>query len=193
MKALEKNQNEDQKILQITSTLDAYKFFRKNKDFDKQYTERSGGGELEFLSLDIYDETGNLLTEITSLINIRIIASCIAKENIPKGFVLGLLCRDQNGNDMFVCNSNHYNIAFDFIESKTEFIVEWVFDFPLLHGTDGIYTFSLGAKPESMSTYFYDRIFNALVIKVNNPEEFDSVGGIIPVKYELGIYNVNKN
>ena len=188
IKALEKAQNENGDILQMSSNLDANKFFRINQDFNKQYTEKSGGGELEFLSLDIYDENNNLLTEITSMSNIKIVASCISNENIQEGFVVGLLCRDQNGNDMFACNSNHYNIAFDSIKSGTKFIVEWAFNFPLLHGIDGIYTFSLGAKPEPMSDYFYDRIFNALVVKVNNPLGFEYVGGLCYVKPKINIY-----
>ena len=184
-KALEKAQNEEQNFLQMSSSLDANKFFRKNDIFDKQYTERSGGKEIEFTSIDIYNSNDEMISELTTFDNIKVIASFIVNEDIPSGLVMGLLCRDQNGNDMFASNFNHYNIAVDKLHKGSNIIVIWEFEFPLLYGTNGIYTFSIGAKPEAMSNYFYDRIFNTTLIRVNNPKNAENVGGLVYIKPEI--------
>jgi ABC-type polysaccharide/polyol phosphate transport system ATPase subunit len=188
--AIAKAEGTNGKVLQPISSEDVVNFFRIDLDFEKKYTERSGGGEFQFVALDIYNDKNQMVHEIITYDTIRIVASCVTTSTVERGLVPGLLCRDQNGNDMFACNLNYYDITLDTMKSGGQFIIEWIFQFPLLSGVNGMYTFSIGAKPEAFSSYFYDRIFNAIVLKVNNPEGLELVGGLVKVDYKVGTYNV---
>ena len=163
-------------------------FFRIDADFSKKYTKRSGGHEFEFTAMDIYDCQDKMVTEVISLDLIKVRVSFIANKKIDSGLAVGLLCRDFEGNDMFACNSNHHNITFNTIEVKKHGVIEFIFKFPLLYGNSGQYTFSIGAKPEPLSNYFYDRIFNGAVFRVSNPKYAENIGGLIYVKPEINYY-----
>lgn len=191
--AIAKSESNNDKILQPISSKDVVNFFRIDPDFDKKYTERSGGGEFKYTAVDIYNDKNQIISETKTYETIRVVASCISTSKIAKGLVAGLLCRDQNGNDMFASNFNYYNIAMDEIQENSKFIIEWVFDFPLLHGINGIYTFSIGAKPHPFENYYYDRIFNVAVLKIYNPEYADHVGGLVYIKPKINILQHKQN
>jgi len=163
-------------------------FFRIDQEFSKKYTKRSGGKELEFTAMDIYDSDDNIVTEIVAFDLIKVRCSFISNEYINSGFAIGLLCRDYEGNDMFACNSNHYNIIFDEVGKGINGVIEFVFEFPLLYGHSGQYTFSIGAKPDPYSDYFYDRVFNASVFRVSNPKFIENIGGLIYVEPKIKYY-----
>ncbi len=163
-------------------------FFRIDPEFSKKYTKRSGGKELEFTAMDIYDKDDQIINEIIGLDLIKVRCSFITNNEIPKGFAVGLLCRDFEGNDMFSCNSNHYEVFFNSIDEGQQAVFEFSFIFPLLHGHSGQYTFSIGVKPEPYSDYFYDRVFNGSIFKVSNPKFADNIGGLVYVKPKIKYY-----
>ena len=71
------------------------------------------------------------------------------------------------------------------MDANKKVIIEWIFDFPLLRGTNEYYSFSIGAKPDPFKDYFYDRIFNATILKVNNPSDADIIGGLVYIKPKI--------
>ena len=184
-KALLKAESNEQDVLNLISSENAKKYFREDLEFINKYSERSGGKEIEFTALDIYDENNRLITELTTFDKIKVIASYITNKDINKGTAVGLLCRDTNGNDMFALNSNHAEIVLDEISAYTKGIIMWEFSFPLLRGLNAQYTFSIGIKPEAYSDYYFDRIFNALIFTVNNPKIAYENAGLVYVQNKL--------
>lgn len=155
---------EDVTILQ--STNDANVLFKIDPEFSKKITQRSGGGEVEFVAVDIYDKNNNLTESIEALSEITFVFSFITHADIPEGASFGFLIRDEMGNDLLACNSNYYDYFLSEIPHHTKAIIKFTLTLPMMAGN---YSIQCGIKPHFSSSYYYDRPFNVKVFEIYNP------------------------
>lgn len=155
------------------------KYFRIDPDFEKRITERSGGGEIRFTAMDFWCD-GKKVQSQEMLKPIHITISVVVYKDVPEGMIIGILCRDKLGNDVLAVNSNIYDIYLPSFTSGDRCVIDIMFYAPLVTGE---YFFSIGAKSHPMTSYFYDRVFNAGMLQVERKNDIkDSLGGIVYAK-----------
>jgi ABC-type polysaccharide/polyol phosphate transport system ATPase subunit len=137
-----------------------------DEKFEQKISERSGNMELKFVSFGIY-ENGKLVTDIVhnSLIEIR--ASFIVQENLPAGSAVGVLVTEANGFPLLGLNSNMYDILLPTLDKGFKGTIIYKFKFPILN-VDCI--FGIGAKPNPLGNYFYDRIFGCGYLQIRHQD-----------------------
>ena len=99
----------------------------------------------------------------------EICISLAVNKDIPAGAQIGILCRDERGNNIFTTNLVNFNSLLPELKSGTNGTVEWEFTMPVY----GTFFFSMGIKPDKMSSDFYDRPFNIASLKTvkRDPED----------------------
>lgn len=163
------------KILNITENK-VNDFFKEDIEFSNRLSSRSGGKEVEFKSLYFYNEDNKIIYQLESFEKISLKLSFITNEDIPFGTAIGILCRDSKGTDIFAINSDLYDLYLPELKAGQKYVFDLDLVLPLVKG---VYSLSVGAKPNPQSDYFYDRCFNATVFEVIKPKWQKETGGII--------------
>jgi len=158
--------------------------FRIDGELTKRISARSGSLDIEAVALDVYNEAGNIIFDISSDQIVRVVLSLIARNEVPAGAYAGLLCRDEKSNDIFAINTDVWGVYLPALFKDECCTVEWKFRIPLNLGK---YFFSFGVKPNVCEDYFYDRVFNAAMLNVYAADNLTfRVGGCLYIK-PLGI------
>lgn len=151
------------------------KYFRIDASLPRRITQRSGSNEIEITAFDFYNE-GRIITAQKMFTPITIVISGITYADIPAGAAVGIICRDRNGNDVFVGNLNLSNLYLPFMSTGKRFTIKVIYDIPLAPGE---YFFGVAVKPHPLSSYFYDRLFNVNNLTIEKRKEFSSyIGGV---------------
>ena len=137
--------------------------FRINPDFQKNAAEVSGSGEVEFTSMDFYTPEGKEIHQCFPRDEITVVVSMIAVKDIPSGAAAGLLCTNKDNVPLFGINTDCYGFYFTELKAGEKYTISWTFKMPV---NPNQYIFSLGLKPDPLSSYFYKRMFSVAVINV---------------------------
>ena len=137
--------------------------FRINPDFQKNAAEVSGSGEVEFTSMDFYTQEGKEIHQCFPRDEITVVVSMIAVKDIPSGAAAGLLCTNKDNVPLFGINTDCYGFYFTELTAGEHYTISWTFKMPV---NPGQYIFSLGLKPDPLSSYFYKRMFSVAVLNV---------------------------
>ncbi|NQY43193.1 MAG: ABC transporter ATP-binding protein [Legionellales bacterium] len=172
--ARENIKNEPSRI-NITSE----KLFHVDANFDKFIVHRSGDHKLKFTSVKIIDENENETNTITSYSIFKIRLSILANENVPSGACVGILIRDDAGNDICPLNSNFENVYLPKFNKNDTCVYEVKLSLPLSCKT---YSISAGIKPKPYEDYFYDRCFNVTALNIEKADWQCSTGGVIYIR-----------
>lgn len=169
------------KILNKNITLvniidDKNSYFRHDHNLNSKVLNRSGSQDITVVSFDIYNSRNIMVNAVESFEKITFRISLKANNDIPEGSTIGVLCRDNKGNDIFSINSDRYDLYLPKLFNSDKYTYEIELSLPLV---ENIYSFSIGIKPCPDSDIFYDRCFNACVIRVNKPKNQKITGGIL--------------
>ncbi|MBR7120565.1 MAG: ABC transporter ATP-binding protein [Lentisphaeria bacterium] len=154
--------------------------FRIDDELDKKVTERSGSRELEVTAFDLYDMSGRRIQECPVGERVKLVISLAANADIPAGAQIGVLCRDERGNDIFTTNLVNFQKFLPGISAGSRGTVEWEFVMPVF----GTFFFSMGIKPDKLSNNFYDRPFNAATLKTIKSDPLDTTGALLSIAPE---------
>lgn len=148
-----------------------------DSNFSRKISERSGGGELEFVSLYCYLDK-KIVTEASMGDRLKIVTSFIVHEDIKAGTAIGINVTDNLGNTIIALNSNYFDVYLPDMLAGERRCISYEFDLKVMN-IDLI--FGVGAKPDPWGNYFYDRIFGACHLKVVAPEVLSkkNIGGIL--------------
>jgi len=168
---------EDNNVQILNITVNKLKsYYLDDPEFSKRLSNRSGNKEIEFKSLYFYNSNDKVINQFESFEKVSLKLSFVANENIPFGAAIGILCRDNKGNDIFAINSDLFDLYLPELNQGENYVFDLEVILPLVKG---IYSLSVGAKPNPNSDYFYDRCFNATVFEVTKPKWQKETGGII--------------
>lgn len=148
-------------------------FGRENLIADAQ---RSGGKEIIIAGAFIANERGERLDSALSGSTVKILIDIESKKNVDKGACFGILIRDNRGIDVFAINSDHVGCFLPAMGAGEQSRIEIELYLPLVAG---VYSLSLGLKPDPLQNFFYDRCFNAVVFEVERPAYQTVTGGLI--------------
>lgn len=153
--------------------------FRINPDFQKNAAEVSGSGEVEFTSLDFYTPDGREIHQCFPREEIKVVLSMVAVKDIPSSAAAGLLCTNKDNVPLFGVNTDSYGFFLKELEAGGHYTVSWTFKMPL---NPGCYFFSLGLKPDPLSSYFYKRMFSVAILNVvPNPNAENLNTGLVNI------------
>ena len=143
--------------------------FRVDQELDKKISERSGNMNIKVTAFDFYNSNGSRINTCFVGDKIKLVISLAVNKDIPAGAQIGILCRDERGNNIFTTNLVNFNSLLPELKSGTNGTVEWEFTMPVY----GTFFFSMGIKPDKMSSDFYDRPFNIASLKTvkRDPED----------------------
>ncbi len=170
------HQNLNKNITVVNIIDDKRKYFRYDYHLDSKILNRSGSQDITVVSFDIYNSKQDLVSAVESFEKITIRISLKVNKDIPKGASIGVLCRDNKGNDIFSINSDVYGLYLPSLFKSDKYTYEIELSLPLVESS---YSFSMGIKPSPDSDIFYDRCFNLCAIKVNKPKNQKTTGGIL--------------
>ncbi len=160
--------------------------FRIDSEMEKRITERSGSYAVKVTAFDFYDMQGRRISDCFVGDRIKLVISFTAQRDIPAGAQIGVLCRNERGYDVFATNLVNFNLFLPALEAGSKGVVSWEFDMPVF----GTFLFSMGIKPDKLSSEFYDRPFNLAVLKTlkRNPEDMTmALLAIPPENFEVFI------
>lgn len=140
--------------------------YREVPDFLKHASELSGNGDVEFTALDFFSEQGELITQCIPQQEIKVVLSMKIIRDIPSGSAAGLLCTNKDGIPMFGVNTDSYQFLCPEMKAGELLTLSWIFKMPL---NPGLYFFSLGLKPDPLSSFFYSRVFSVATFTVISP------------------------
>ena len=160
--------------------------FRIDQEMEKRITERSGSYAVKVTAFDFYDMRGRRIADCFVGDRIKLVISFTAQRDIPAGAQIGVLCRNERGYDVFTTNLVNFNLFLPSLEAANKGVVSWEFDMPVF----GTFLFSMGIKPDKLSSEFYDRPFNLAVLKTlkRNPEDMTmALLAIPPENFKVSI------
>lgn len=160
--------------------------FRIDSEMEKRITERSGSYAVKVTAFDFYDMQGRRISDCFVGDRIKLVISFTAQRDIPAGAQIGVLCRNERGYDVFTTNLVNFNLFLPALEAGNKGVVSWEFDMPVF----GTFLFSMGIKPDKLSSEFYDRPFNLAVLKTvkRDPEDMTmALLAIPPENFEVFI------
>ena len=160
--------------------------FRIDSEMEKRITERSGSYAVKVTAFDFYDMQGRRISDCFVGDRIKLVISFTAQRDIPAGAQIGVLCRNERGYDVFATNLVNFNLFLPALEAGNKGVVSWEFDMPVF----GTFLFSMGIKPDKLSSEFYDRPFNLAVLKTvkRDPEDMTmALLAIPPENFEVFI------
>ena len=160
--------------------------FRIDSEMEKRITERSGSYAVKVTAFDFYDMQGRRISDCFVGDRIKLVISFTAQRDIPAGAQIGVLCRNERGYDVFATNLVNFNLFLPALEAGSKGVVSWEFDMPVF----GTFLFSMGIKPDKLSSEFYDRPFNLAVLKTvkRDPEDMTmALLAIPPENFEVFI------
>lgn len=160
--------------------------FRIDSEMEKRITERSGSYAVKVTAFDFYDMQGRRISDCFVGDRIKLVISFTAPRDIPAGAQIGVLCRNERGYDVFATNLVNFNLFLPALEAGSKGVVSWEFDMPVF----GTFLFSMGIKPDKLSSEFYDRPFNLAVLKTvkRDPEDMTmALLAIPPENFEVFI------
>ena len=160
--------------------------FRVDAEMEKRITERSGSYEIKVTAFDFYDMQGRRISDCFVGDRIKLVISFSVQSDIPAGAQIGVLCRNERGYDVFTTNLVNYDRFLPALEAGTKGVVCWEFDMPVF----GTFLFSMGIKPDKLSSVFYDRPFNLAVLKTvkHDPEDMTmALLAIPPENFKVSI------
>lgn len=160
--------------------------FRIDSEMEKRITERSGSYAVKVTAFDFYDMQGRRISDCFVGDRIKLVISFTAQRDIPVGAQIGVLCRNERGYDVFATNLVNFNLFLPALEAGSKGVVSWEFDMPVF----GTFLFSMGIKPDKLSSEFYDRPFNLAVLKTvkRDPEDMTmALLAIPPENFEVFI------
>ncbi|MBR2911829.1 MAG: Wzt carbohydrate-binding domain-containing protein, partial [Lentisphaeria bacterium] len=137
-------------------------------------------------AFDFYDMQGRRISDCFVGDRIKLVISFTAQRDIPAGAQIGVLCRNERGYDVFATNLVNFNLFLPALEAGSKGVVSWEFDMPVF----GTFLFSMGIKPDKLSSEFYDRPFNLAVLKTvkRDPEDMTmALLAIPPENFEVSI------
>lgn len=154
--------------------------FRIDPDFSKKVTERSGNMDIEVTAMDFYDRKGHLINDCFVGDKVKLVISISANRDVPEGAQIGVLCRDNRGNDIFSTNLVNFQKFLPALKAGQRGTVEWEFVMPVF----GLFFFSMGIKPDKLSQDFYDRPFNAASLQTIKRDPLDTTSALLTVTPE---------
>ena len=154
--------------------------FRIDDELDKKITERSGSREVFVTAFDFYDASGRRITECFVGDKIKLVISLAANGDVPEGAQIGVLCRDERGNDIFSTNLVNFDKFLPALPKGANGTVEWEFVMPVF----GTFFFSMGIKPDKLSNNFYDRPFNLATLKTIKRDPNDITCALLSIPPE---------
>ena len=160
--------------------------FRIDPEMEKRITERSGSYAVKVTAFDFYDMRGRRISDCFVGDRIKLVISFTAQSDIPAGAQIGVLCRNERGYDVFTTNLVNFKLFLPALEAGSKGVVSWEFEMPVF----GTFLFSMGIKPDKLSSEFYDRPFNLAVLKTlkRNPEDMTmALLAIPPENFEVFI------
>jgi len=160
--------------------------FRIDSEMEKRITERSGSYAVKVTAFDFYDMQGRRISDCFVGDRIKLVISFTAQRDIPAGAQICVLCRNERGYDVFATNLVNFNLFLPALEAGSKGVVFWEFDMPIF----GTFLFSMGIKPDKLSSEFYDRPFNLAVLKTvkRDPEDMTmALLAIPPENFEVFI------
>ena len=160
--------------------------FRIDSEMEKRITERSGSYAVKVTAFDFYDMQGRRISDCFVGDRIKLVICFTAQRDIPAGAQIGVLCRNERGYDVFATNLVNFNLFLPALEAGSKGVVSWEFDMPVF----GTFLFSMGIKPDKLSSEFYDRPFNLAVLKTvkRDPEDMTmALLAIPPENFEVFI------
>ena len=160
--------------------------FRIDSEMEKRITERSGSYAVKVTAFDFYDMQGRRISDCFVGDRIKLVISFTAQRDIPVGAQIGVLCRNERGYDVFATNLVNFNLFLPALEAGSKGVVSWEFDMPVF----GTFLFSMGIKPDKLSSEFYDRPFNLAVLKTlkRDPEDITTaLLAVSPENFEVKI------
>ena len=163
---------------EINQQTNAYaESFRIDRELEKKVTERSGTQDIVVTAFDFYDMSGRRISDCFVGDKIKLVISLSANNDIHEGAQIGVLCRDERGNDIFSTNLVNYGNLLPAIPAGTNCTVEWEFVMPGFVN----FFFSMGIKPDKLSNDFYDRPFNVANFKTIKRDPLDTTSALLTV------------
>lgn len=152
--------------------------FYYDEKFNNIISERSGGQEVEFVSMRFYDSKNNHISEIYVGQSVKIISSFIIHEDIPAGSAIGVHVTDNLGNSLLALNSNFYDFYLPEMKAGEQHCLEYNLVIPFIN-LDLV--FGIGCKPDPFGDYFYDRVFGCGHLKCVSTTEMQqkNIGGVM--------------
>jgi teichoic acid transport system ATP-binding protein len=152
--------------------------FYYDEKFNSVISERSGGQEIEFVSMKFYDSKNHPISEIYAGQSVKIVSSFIVNEDIPEGSTIGVHVTDHLGNSLLALNSNFYDFYLPEMKKGERRCLEYNLVIPF---TNLDLVFSLGCKPDPFGNYFYDRVFGCGHLKCISTLDMQqkNIGGIL--------------
>ena len=160
--------------------------FRIDPEMEKRITERSGSYAVKVTAFDFYNMQGRRISDCFVGDRIKLVISFTAQSDIPAGAQIGVLCRNERGYDVFTTNLVNFNHFLPALEAGSNGVVSWEFEMPVF----GTFLFSMGIKPDKLSSVFYDRPFNLAVLKTvkHDPEDMTmALLAIPPENFKVSI------
>lgn len=155
-------------------------YFRIDPELDKRVTERSGSRAVEVTAMDFYNAKGHLINDCFVGDKVKLVISIVANQDVPDGAQIGVLCRDNRGNDIFSTNLVNFQKFLPALSAGARGTVEWEFVMPVF----GLFFFSMGIKPDKLSQDFYDRPFNAASLQTIKRDPLDTTSALLAVAPE---------
>ena len=172
--------------IENTENSDVPPLFRIDPELDKRITERSGSYDVKLTAFDFYDMQGRRIGDCFVDDRIKLVISFVAEKDIPAGAQIGVLCRDERGNNVFTTNLVNFNRFLPALQAGQKGTVEWEFCMPVF----GTFLFSMGIKPDKLSAEFYDRPFNAASLRTVKRDPLDMTCALLvipPERYAVDI------
>ena len=141
---------------------------------------------VKIVGFDVLDMNNRRISDCFVDDEVRLVLSLHAYCDIPAGAQIGVLCRDERGNDIFATNLVNYALFLPELRAGQKAVVSWSFRIPVF----GLFFFSCGIKPEEVAPVFYDRPFNVAslrTIRRNRNDRVTSLLSIPPCNFELEI------
>lgn len=157
---------------------------------DENLRKNSVGGdacgslELEFISFDIFNTSGEKISACCPGEKIFFKAGIIAHSEISDGAAVGLLIADKTGYPLLSCNSNYYNARLPKMHEGDVVAMVWSIEWPFFSGE---FRIDIGLKQDPYSHEFYDRVFCAKTLVATTPLSLlrENFGGYFHVKAEV--------
>ena len=154
--------------------------FRIDDELDKKITERSGTRDIVVTAFDFYDMSGRRISDCFVGDKIKLVISLAVNNDIADGAQIGVLCRDERGNDIFSTNLVNFDKFLPALSQGMHGTVEWEFVMPVF----GTFFFSMGIKPDKLSDNFYDRPFNLATLKTVKRDPQDITCALLSIPPE---------
>ena len=154
--------------------------FRVDQELSRKITERSGTMDVQVTAFDFYNSSGTMVNTCFVGDKVRIVISFAVHKDVPEGAQIGVLCRDERGNNIFTTNLVNFGIFLPALKAGTHGTAEWEFTIPVF----GTFFFSMGIKPDKISSDFYDRPFNIAVLKTVKRDPEDITCALLSIEPE---------